>query len=130
MADFVFDPSYTEDCAIVRPDRSPDDGRSSPVIELFMLLATWHGIFWLGLLAQLFWRMNGILGFLFAAFSVALGGHWVIHYTMNDDLRLGTEGGCVGSLDVTLAVLAAGTVLGLAVMTLRLVSRFRSGPSS
>lgn len=126
MADFVFNPTYAEHCAIARPGWTPEDGKASSIVEFLILLATPLGIAWLALLLLLFWARNGFLGVLFSIACTAQAAHWVVRYSLDDDLYLGTVGGCVGSLTATLVVLALGFLFGLAIAALDLRDRFGS----
>jgi hypothetical protein len=89
VADFVFDPSYTKDCGLVRPDWSSDDGRASSILEFPFLLATPLGIAWLARLILLLWTRNGVIGAMFAVVCLALAARWELLCSLNDDLYLG-----------------------------------------
>ena len=126
MSDFAFNPSYAEDCARVRPDWTPDDGQASTVTEFFILLTTPLGFAWFALLILLLWTRNGWLGAVFGLACLALSAQWIAHYSLDDDLYLGSVGGCVGSLNAALGVLGFGFLLGLAIAARGLQDWFRS----
>jgi len=74
---------------------------------------------WIVVLAVFLWKRNAWTGLALAAFTWALILWWVAAYDLVNGLYLGRQGGCVGSLNVMLAVLIPVSLLGLLVVIVR-----------
>ena len=102
-----------EECALIRPEWTAETGPVSSFAEFLILLNTPLGYLWIAALLLLIWKRRIWSGLLLAAYSFGLIVEWVIRYSLNDDLWIGFETGCIGALDVTVSTLAASILLGL-----------------
>lgn len=117
------DLDYIEDCNRARPNWTPEDGVASPFLEFLILLNTPMGYIWIAILALFLWKKSTFSGVVVILCSLIVLANWIGMYELNDDLYLGSLGGCVGSLSITIAVLLAVGLLGVAVVGARLYRR-------
>ena len=99
-----------EECALARPGWSPDGGSASALAEFLILLNSPLGYNRIALLILQIGKRNLGTSGLLALYSFGLLVKWTSLYTLNDDLWIGYQTGCVGSLSTTTAILAASVV--------------------